>query len=145
MYDEEVQAPHSRLEAYIQIVDAAIGKAEELGLKVSVCLSDAEGWPRILHRMDGALYPTAELARDKAWTAAAFRMPSADITGFGVKSLPGLGIPTSGWNERFCPVPGGLPILKGSDAPAYAVGVCGGSPSQDVRIAKAAVKAAGSI
>jgi uncharacterized protein GlcG (DUF336 family) len=145
MYDEEVKAPHSGLEAYIRIVDAAIGKAEELGLKVSMCLADAEGWPRVLHRMDGALYPTAELARDKAWTAAAFRMPSADITGFGVKSLPGLGIPTSGWNERVCPIPGGLPIFKEDDTLTYSVGVSGGTPAQDVRIAKAAVRAAGTF
>jgi uncharacterized protein GlcG (DUF336 family) len=142
MYDEEEEEAHSKLEEYIGLVDAAIDKAGDMGLKVSVCLSDAEGWPRVLYRMDGALFPTAELARDKAWTAAAFRMPSADITRFGVKSLPDIGIPTSGWNERTCPIPGGLPVLNEDDIPMYSLGVSGGTPAQDVRIAGAVAKAA---
>ena len=130
------------LDNYVKIVEAAMAKAEEMGLEVSVCLSDAEGWPRVLYRMDGALYPSAELARDKAWTAAAFRMPSADISRYGVKDLPGLGIPTSGWNERVCPIPGGLPIIGADGELRGSVGVCGGTPAQEVRIAKAAIKAA---
>lgn len=139
MYDAEDPPLESRLDDYVKVVEAAIGKAEDIGLLVSVCLSDAEGWPKVLYRMDGALYPTAELARDKAWTAAAFRRPSADITGFGVKSLPGLGIPTGGWNERVCPIPGGLPILDADGEIKGSVGVAGGTTAQDTRIAKAAL------
>jgi uncharacterized protein GlcG (DUF336 family) len=143
MYDEEESTPGSRLESQVKLVDTAIRRAEELGLKVSVCLSDPEGWPKVIYRMDGALYPTAELARDKAWTAAAFRMPSCDVAGFGVKSLPGLGIPRSGWNERVCPIPGGLPVFEEDGELMHSVGVSGGTPTQDARIARAAVKAAG--
>lgn len=142
MYDEEDPLLESRLKKYVMIVGAAMTKAEEIGLKVSVCLSDAEGWPRIIYRMDGALFPTAELARDKAWTAAAFRMPSADAHIFGRKESPGWGIPTSGWNERFCPVPGGLPIFNRGGELVGAVGVSGGTPAQDVKIARAAVEKA---
>ena len=141
MYDVE-EPPASDLEEYTSVVQAALSRAERLGLLVSVCLSDAEGWPRVIYRMDGAPYPTAELARDKAWTAAAFRMPSAEARAFGSKDLPGYGIPTSGWNERFCPVPGGLPILREDGTLLGAVGVAGGSTAQDARIAKEAVKSA---
>ena len=126
MYDEEESTPGSRLESQVKLVDTAIRRAEELGLKISVCLSDPEGWPKVIYRMDGALYPTAELARDKAWTAAAFRMPSCDVAGFGVKSLPGLGIPRSGWNERVCPIPGGLPVFDEDGELMHSVGVSGG-------------------
>jgi uncharacterized protein GlcG (DUF336 family) len=132
MYDAEDPPLESRLDAYVKV-------AEDMGLLVSICLSDAEGWPRVFYRMDGAIYPSAELARDKAWTAAAFRMPSSDISGYGVKSLPGLGIPTSGWNERVCPVPGGLPIFDADGELIGSVGVAGGTTAQDVRIAKAAI------
>jgi uncharacterized protein GlcG (DUF336 family) len=138
MYDAEDPPLESRLDAYVKVVEAAMDKAEEMGLAVSVCLSDAEGWPRVFYRMDGALYPTAELARDKAWTAAAFRMPSSDISGYGIKGLPGLGIPAGGWNERVCPVPGGLPILGDDGEQIGSIGVAGGTTAQDVRIAKAA-------
>jgi uncharacterized protein GlcG (DUF336 family) len=139
MYDAEDPPLESRLDRQVKIVEAAMRKAEEMGLPVSVCLSDAEGWPKILYRMDGALYPTAELSRDKAWTAAAFRMPSSDISRFGVKTMPGLGIPTASWNERVCPIPGGLPIFDGDGELVGSVGVSGGTPAQDVRIAKAAI------
>jgi uncharacterized protein GlcG (DUF336 family) len=141
MYDEEDRTPVSQLEDSVEIVEAAIVKAEEMGLAVSVSLSDPEGWPVVLYRMDGALFPTAELARDKAWTAAAFRMPSSDIVRYGAENLPNLGIPTSGWNERVCPVEGGLPIIADSELRG-AIGVSGGTTSQDVRIAKLAVKRA---
>jgi uncharacterized protein GlcG (DUF336 family) len=136
MYDAEDPPLESRLDRYVKVVEAAMDKAEEMGLAVSICLSDAEGWPRVLYRMDGAPYPTAELARDKAWTAAAFRMPSSDITAYGNKSLPGLGIPTGGWNERVCPIPGGLPIFDADSELIGSVGVAGGTSDEDLRIAK---------
>lgn len=142
MYDEEGSTRQSGLDALAGIVDAATGRAGELGLKVSVCLSDPEGWPKVLYRMDEAPYPTAELARDKAWTAAAFRVPSPAAAGFGDRSLPDLGIPRSGWNERLCPVPGGLPVFNDGGELLCSVGVSGGTPAQDVRVAKAAVRAA---
>ncbi|RJP30878.1 MAG: heme-binding protein [Actinobacteria bacterium] len=141
MYDAEDPPLESRLDEYVKVVEAAIARAGDMGLTVSVCLCDAEGWPKVFYRMDGALYPTAELARDKAWTAAAFRAPSSDISSYGVKSLPGLGIPTGGWNERVCPVPGGLPIFDAGGELVGSVGVAGGTTSEDVRIAKAATKA----
>lgn len=142
MYDGGDAPPESRLGACVKLVEAAMDKAEEMGLAVSVCLCDAEGWPRVFYRMDGAPVPTAELARDKAWTAAAFRMPSPGSAAYGLKDLPGLGIPRGGWNERVCPVPGGLPIFDADGGLAGSVGVSGGSHAQDVRIAKAAVAAA---
>jgi uncharacterized protein GlcG (DUF336 family) len=145
MYDAEDPPLESRLDAYVKVIEAAMAKADEMGLLVSVCLCDAEGWPKVFYRMDGALFPTAELARDKAWTAAAFHMPSADISRYGVKTLPGLGIPTGGWNERVCPVPGGLPIIDAGGELIGSVGVAGGTPAQDVRIVKAATEASGSL
>lgn len=141
MYDEEDRPPQSQLEDSIEIVEAAIGKAEGMGLAVSVSLSDPEGWPVVLYRMDGAPFPTAEIARDKAWTAAAFRAPSSGIDKFGAKGSPGLGIPATGWNERVCPVRGGLPVIAEGKL-LGSVGVSGGTNAQDEQIAKTAVKAA---
>lgn len=141
MYDVE-EPPPSCLEKYTIAVEAALERAERMGLLVAVCLSDPEGWPRVIYRMDGALYPTAELARDKAWTAAAFRRPSEQAASFGRKEVPGFGIPTSGWNERFCPVPGGLPILGEEGELLGAVGVAGGTTVQDARLAREVVREA---
>ncbi len=141
MYDEEDPPLQSKLYPQVKVVEVAMSKAEEMGVVVSVCLSDAEGWPTVFYRMDGGLPPTAELARDKAWTAAAFRMPSGDISRYGIKSFPGLGIPTGGWNERVCPIPGGQPIFDAEGKLIGSIGVAGGSPAQDARIAKYAAAA----
>jgi len=141
MYDEEDPPLESRLDRLVKVVEAAMEKAGDRGLKVSICLSDAEGWPRVLYRMDGALFPTAELARDKAWTAAAFRMPSEKVSRFGLESFPGAGIPTSGWNERVCPIPGGLPVFGKDGELKGSIGVAGGTPAQDVSIVRAAAEA----
>lgn len=143
MYDEDEPAARSGLEGLVEAADIAMGRATELGLEVSVCVSDPEGWPKVIYRMDGAVYPTAELARDKAWTAAAFRVPSSEAAAYGDRSLGDLGIPRSGWNERFCPVPGGVPVLGEEGRVMLSIGVSGGTPSQDARIARAAAKAAG--
>jgi uncharacterized protein GlcG (DUF336 family) len=141
MYDAEDHDPRSGLGPWVEAAEKAMAGAEKAGLKVSVCLSDPEGWPVVLYRMDGALYPTAELARDKAWTAAAFRMPSEEVVRFGSKDIPGLGIPAGGWNERVCPVAGGFPVMDGDGRPLGSVGICGGTPRQDARLARQAAKA----
>jgi uncharacterized protein GlcG (DUF336 family) len=36
----------------------------------SIAIVDDHGWLVALQRMDGAPIPTAEIGRDKAWTAA---------------------------------------------------------------------------
>jgi uncharacterized protein GlcG (DUF336 family) len=141
MYDEEEPpAIQSKLSPFIEIVEAAIEGAAGTDLLISACLADAEGWPQVLYRMDVALAPTAELARDKAWTAAAFKMPSQEVSRFGIKTQPGLGIPASGWNERVCPIPGGVPIFAADGQLSGSLGISGGTPAQDARIAKAAIR-----
>jgi uncharacterized protein GlcG (DUF336 family) len=140
MYDPEDPVPSSRLGELIDVAEKAMAKAGKMGLEVSVAICDAQGWPKVIYRMDGAVYPSAELARDKAWSSAAFRVPSQEVSRFGAKGLPGLGIPTSGWNERVCPVQGGLPVFDGGGELIAAVGVSGGTPAEDERIARAAVR-----
>ncbi len=118
-----------------QLIEAAIDRASELGTLGSVAVADEHGWLIALHRMDGAPMATVEIARDKAWTAAAFKMRSARIDGYGNKELPGYGFSTANWNERVCPIPGGLPI-ESAGRIIGAIGVSGSTPTTDERIAK---------
>jgi hypothetical protein len=62
-------------------------------------------------------------------------VPSVEVEGFRVKTLPGLGIPTAGWNEHFYPIPGGAPVFVHKQV-VGAVGVSSMSLSSDVEIAK---------
>ena len=115
-------------------------EARKMGIRCSIAIVDDNGWLVALHRMDGALIPTADIARDKAWTAAVFRMPSSDISQFGNPSSPGSGLNTQNWNDRLTTIPGGLPVKAGGEV-IGGVGVCGGTPEQDVSLCQKIISA----
>ena len=121
-----------------KMIDAAIKEAQSMSILCSVAIADENGWLIALHRMDGALIPTVDIARDKAWTAAAFKMPSSEVTRFGDPSRPDFGFNTQNWNDRLTTIPGGLPIKNGSEV-IGAVGVSGGTPQQDVVVSETAL------
>jgi uncharacterized protein GlcG (DUF336 family) len=89
--------------------------------------------------MDGAPIPTAEIARDKAWTAAVFRLPSSEVCRFGDPRASGLGFNVQNWNDRLTTIPGGLPIRNG-DQLIGAIGVCSETPEEDVIICQKVIE-----
>jgi uncharacterized protein GlcG (DUF336 family) len=121
-----------------KLIKAAIKQAEEMDRLCSVAIVDDNGFLIAIHRMDKAPIPTVDIARDKAWTAATFRMPSSDIVKFGDSSTPGFGFNTQNWNDRLTTIPGGLPV-QNSDGVIGGIGVCGGTPDEDVAICRAAI------
>ena len=123
-----------------RILSAAKEEARRLGIPCSIAIVDDNGWLIALHRMDGALIPSADIARDKAWTAAVFKMPSSTIAQFGNPSSPGYGFNTQNWNDRLTTIPGGLPIESGSEV-IGGIGVCGGAPELDVTVCRTAMAA----
>lgn len=106
-------------------------EARKLGILCSIAIVDENGWLVGLHRMDGAPIATVDIARDKAWTAVAFKLPTSDVSRFGEPSTPGFGLNAQNWNDRLTTIAGGLPI-KAADQVIGGVGVCGGTPEQDV-------------
>jgi len=121
------------------MIYVAIKKAQEMDRLCSIAIVDDRGFLVALHRMDHALIPTADIARDKAWTAAAFKMPSSDIVKFGDPSTPGFGFSTQNWNDRLTTIAGGLPI-KDDDEVIGGVGVSGAAPEEDVVVCQAAIE-----
>jgi uncharacterized protein GlcG (DUF336 family) len=121
------------------ILSTAISKAKEMGKFCSIAIVDDHGWLVALHRMDGAPIPTAEIARDKAWTAATFRIPSAQVSQLGDPKVPGYGFNVQNWNERLTTIPGGMPILNEGRL-IGAIGVCGETPKEDVIICRNILK-----
>lgn len=118
-----------------RILDAAIAKAEELGIPVSVAVLDLSREPKALARMDGARLMTGEMAMAKAYTAVSFRAPSAD---YFDRTQPGatlFGL-AFGSSRPIVTFGGGLPLLDGAEA-AGAIGVSGGATEEDVAIAGA--------
>jgi len=121
-----------------KIIDAGIKEAQRMSTLCSIAIANENEWPIAVCGMDGALIPTVDIARDKAWTAAAFKMPSSEVTRFGDPSRPDFGFNTQNWNDRLATIPGGLPIKNGSEV-IGAVGVSGGTPQQDVAVSESAL------
>ena len=109
-------------------------------LLCTIAIVDENGWLVGLHRMDGAPIPTVDLSWDKAWTAAAFKLTSSDVSRFDNTSAPGFGLNAQNWNDRLTTIPGGLPITKGETV-IGAIGICGETPQQDVEVCQAAIAA----
>jgi uncharacterized protein GlcG (DUF336 family) len=127
------------LEVAKKLLQTGIENAKEMGKVCSIALVDENGWLVALHRMDGAPIPTAEIARDKAWTAAVFRRPSSEVSAYGDPRVPGFGLNVQNWNDRLTTIPGGLPIWENNHL-IGAIGVCGQTPREDVLIAKNILK-----
>jgi uncharacterized protein GlcG (DUF336 family) len=127
------------LELAKRLLKIGVTEAKDMGKPCSIALVDENGWLVGLHRMDGTPIPTAEIARDKAWTAAVFQMPSSDVSCFGDPKIPGSGFNLQNWNDRLTPIPGGFPIWEG-DRLIGAIGVCGGTPAEDVSLCQTVIE-----
>jgi glc operon protein GlcG len=135
---ELIDARTVGLEGARRCVDAARKHAGDLGVSVCVAVADRAGHLVSFDRMDGAPLLTASIAQDKAYTAAAFGLPTHDWWD-AIREDPALahGIPQ---RERLVIFGGGVPIVDEGTV-VGAVGVSGGTPDQDRAVAQAAVAA----
>jgi glc operon protein GlcG len=112
------------------MVDASIGKAEDLGVAMTVAVCDSGGHPIVVMRMDGAMLVSVDTAPAKARTAVYFQRP----TGMTVaRSRVHPTVYTSFMISS--PVPlvlsvGGYPLWDGDDL-AGAIASAGGTGAQD--------------
>ncbi len=130
------------LELATRICEAAITRARELGLRVSVAIVDASGNLVQVVRMDGCNFLSPDIARGKALAAAAWQVPSGDLAArWAASPLAGPGmIAASG--HRIVPVAGGVPIVR-DGLVIGAVGVSGARSDEDAQVATAGVESVG--
>jgi uncharacterized protein GlcG (DUF336 family) len=123
-------------------VQAVIAKATELGLEISVAVTDQDGSIKASARMDGASSLTAEIALSKAYTGASLRMATHELYDF-VKDDPPLlhGFPQY---PRIIIFGGGYPIKEGAEV-IGGIGVSGAHYSQDMECALAGLEAIGAV
>jgi uncharacterized protein GlcG (DUF336 family) len=122
------------------VVAGALVRAAELNLRISVAVLDTAGDLVAFARMDGAPPFTAEVAQGKAYgvlftgrTSAELREMAANRPQF-FDAIKGLG------RRTLVPSPGGLAVPTGG-----AIGISGAAdPDQDVDVAQAGIRAAGS-
>jgi uncharacterized protein GlcG (DUF336 family) len=86
----------------------------------------------LLHRMADSLMGSIDIAINKAFTSAAFQLPTAALAGLSAPGAELHGIQNTN-GGRVVVFGGGLPVFVG-DRIAGGIGVSGGTVDEDVRI-----------
>ena len=122
-----------------RLTDAAEEEARRDGLALAFAVVDAAGHVVAVARMDGAAWIAPEVALGKAWTAAAYRQPSA-AQGAKAQDLVAFASAISAATHgRYTPQIGGLPILLDGEV-AGAMGASGGTGAEDEAVVAAALE-----
>ena len=107
-------------------------KAEEMGVRAVVAVSDAAGRPVAIECMDGAYIGSFDVALNKTFTSVAFQMSTAEL---GRLAAPGgslYGIQNT--NDGKIVIFGGGEPLYAGDVLIGAIGVSGGTAEQDTAL-----------
>ncbi len=120
----------------VKMCDAAIVKAEELGIKIAATVVDSGMNLVAEHKMDGTLILAIEGSRGKAVASVIFGQPSGELEGRADRPvMRSLQIQMNG---RFIMGQGALPILRDGEL-IGACGVGGGTSEEDEQCARAGI------
>lgn len=126
------------LEAANRICDAALAKAAEMGVKVSVSVVDSGTNLVALKRMDDAIMLSIEGSRGKAVASVLFGKPSSELEELADRAVFRALMTQMG--GRLIMAIGAVPIISDGDV-IGACGVGGASGEEDVECAKSGVSA----
>ncbi len=125
-----------------KIMDAALARAKEANIAVTVAIVDAGGHLLLLERMDGGKFHSVHSATTKAVCAASNKRTtgSKGAVGQSLDVLHALGLALAAGPERWTAMEGGCPIMAGDEC-IGGVGVAGGNFEFDERVAREAAEA----
>jgi glc operon protein GlcG len=126
------------------MLNAAIAKAESIGIPVTVAIVDSGGHMLVLERMDGGRFHTVHSSTTKAVTAASNMRPTTTkgAQGQDLDTLHAIGLSMAAGIDRWTAMEGGFPIMIEGEC-VGGIGVSGGDWQQDQDIATASVKEVG--
>ena len=122
-----------------RMLEAAVAKSEDLGVKMNIAIVDAGANLKSFVRMDGAWLGSIDISCRKAKTARFFDMPTGDIGQLSQPGQPLYNIEHS--NDGLITFPGGLPVRSAEGEVIGAVGVSGSTVEDDHVVAQSAVDA----
>ena len=125
------------LEKARKIIRAGERKAKEMNIAAVFAVVNPEGNLIIEERMDNAILVSVEVAYKKAYTAAALKLNTQDLTALVQPGAMFYGLQS---DPKYIVFGGGM-LLKVDGKIVGAVGVSGGSAQEDMEIAKACVNA----
>jgi len=123
------------LEQAKKIMAGAEAEAKKNNWNVCIVVLDSGGNVVLLQRMDGAQFGSVEVAREKAYSAVAFRRPTKafdDALAQGGANLRVLRLPGAS------PLEGGIPIVADGKL-IGGIGVSGVTSAQDAQIGRAGI------
>jgi uncharacterized protein GlcG (DUF336 family) len=124
--------PPITLEQAKKVVAGAEAEAQKNNWPMVIAILDSGGNLVLLHRMDNTQIGSLEVAKDKAYSAVAFRRPTKvfeDLVGQGGANLRLLRLTGAS------PIEGGLPIVIDGKI-VGGIGVSGGTAPQDGQVAR---------
>ena len=130
------------LDESLSLLTAARAAADAAGVPMTFAVMDPGGHLLALHRMDGAPWITADVAQGKAWTAAAYGVPSsAQKEKMAPMPVFATAI-TAMTHGRFTPQTGAVPIYRDGTL-VGGLGASGGTGDQDEAACTTAVQSVG--
>lgn len=125
------------LDEAVRLATRAEKAAKALSVPVVIAVADAGGGLMLMHRMDGSLPASVDIAVNKAFSAAAFRLPTHEL---GALAQPGNALYGVQFTNqgRVLLFGGGFPCER-DGVVLGAVGISGGTVDQDMRIARHAL------
>ncbi|KPQ26896.1 MAG: hypothetical protein HLUCCX14_16840 [Marinobacter excellens HL-55] len=124
--------------AALQLLQSAVEKASELGIKATVAVVDPSGRLLAFVRMAGSFLVSSELAEKKACTAAGMGVDSAELESMLGSAKPRVldGLVKA---RDFTVIGGGVPLYW-NEMLVGGIGVSGGSEDEDIECAQAAAR-----
>ena len=122
------------LDMALALADAVRKKASEIGVKAVVAVSNRGGNPVLVQCMDDSYIASYDIALNKAYTSVALKMPTWKLSELAKpgSSLYGIQFTNQGKIVIFG---GGEPLCNRKGEIIGAIGVSGGSESEDTALA----------
>lgn len=117
---------------------AASTAARDIGIDVTIAVTDNAGHLKAFERADSAAFLTVDVAIDKAWTAASFGLPTHTWTAIISNDV----VAQLAHRPRLVAVGGGCPIIDNGKV-IGGIGISGGNALQDQQAAEIALRALG--
>ncbi|HUW64924.1 MAG TPA: heme-binding protein [Spirochaetia bacterium] len=118
-----------------QAMEQAVKKAQDMGVPMSLAVVDEGGHLVMCLRMDGAGWLTTDIAKGKAYTAAAFRRSTAELAE-RLGSHPSFLNAINALQPGVMAVGGGVPMVRDGKV-IGGIGASGGTAAQDEECARA--------
>ena len=125
-----------------RILQAAVQKAQAMGIPMSIAVVDEGGHLLGFVRTDDGKIHNIRIAQVKARAAASNRMPTGKISSSGqpVDDHMAIALPLAAGTDMYLTFKGGLPITIEGHC-VGGVGVSGGTGDQDAEVATAGIDA----